>query len=194
MDKLANIIGKIEFSIREACNYDHSSAREESLCKILHDSFPKNSLLINTDEIDWSMLRAQKEYLVVTNYFWESEYTDGVIHFIDFIQDEASTVLGEEAVFGREPSPPPSPEPTNPSESSWQPIETAPKDGTMILVSSTDQGVCCVEWDCIAEAFPMSPVNCGFYFPYSEQDECGGAVMVENPTHWMPLPTPPENI
>jgi hypothetical protein len=101
MDKLANIIGKIEFSIREACNYDHSPAREESLCKILHDSFPKNSLLINTDEIDWSMLREQKEYLM---NLWEREYTDGLINFIDFIQDEASTVLGEEAVFGRSPA------------------------------------------------------------------------------------------
>ena len=34
---------------------------------------------------------------------WEREYTDGLINFIDFIQDEAATVLGEEVVFGRTP-------------------------------------------------------------------------------------------
>jgi hypothetical protein len=193
MDKL-NIREQIQEDIITCCEpYDHvTDGLVTKLCQIVCDRLPKSAVLINTDEVDWSMLREQKEYLVNTNYFWESEYTDGVIHFIDFIQDEASTVLGEEVVFGREPSP--SPEPTNPSESSWQPIETAPTDGTMILVSSTDQGVCCVEWDCIAEAFPMSPLVCGFYFPYSEQGECGGAVMVDNPTHWMPLPTPPENI
>ena len=100
MDKLASIKEKIEFAIREACNYDHSSARENSLCQIVHDSFPKNSVLINADEVDWESLREQKEYLLRHNSHWGSDHLDGLINFIDFIQDEVATVLGDEAVFG----------------------------------------------------------------------------------------------
>jgi hypothetical protein len=73
--------------------------------EVLAENLVKKLVLINTDEIDWSMLREQKEYLVTFTQHWESEQMDGIIHFIDFIQDEASTVLGEEVVFGRTPEP-----------------------------------------------------------------------------------------
>ena len=55
----------------------------------------------------------------------------------------------------------------------WQPIETAPKDGSFILLA-TPKGR-------IADGF-WSLVYGVWSWPY---------VMVE-PTHWMPLPTPPK--
>jgi hypothetical protein len=64
----------------------------------------------------------------------------------------------------------------------WQPIETAPKDGTTILgadfCSFTNQwNISTVSWD-----GAWSLVITG---AYAEDDKW-------NPTHWMPLPTPPE--
>lgn len=59
------------------------------------------------------------------------------------------------------------------SDSSWQPIDTAPKDGTDILayLGKGRVGVVCW-WD--------SPP--GWYSMKS----------AEQPTHWKPLPAPPE--
>ena len=72
--------------------------------------------------------------------------------------------------------------------SGWQPIETAPKDGTEILVAFRRHGVKSVQWGtpegmdnpiwCVDDhklgPFPMRGV--------STRDELG----------WMPLPAPPE--
>lgn len=70
----------------------------------------------------------------------------------------------------------------------WQPIETAPKDGTNILLligGKVIQGYwCCEKWN---DAFPGWDVvvlpshGCG----------CCGDTNPE-PTHWMPLPKAPE--
>ncbi len=187
MDKL-NIREQIQEDIITCCEpYDHvTDGLVTKLCQIVCDRLPKSAVLIYTDEIDWNLLREQKEYLVDTNYFLESEYTDGIINLIDFIQDEASTVLGEEVIFGREQSP----------ESSWQPIETAPKDGTPILVfkpaGEYGELLELVAWETLTHC--LDDPESGWLCPYSEQDERGGGVFVDNPTHWMPLPTPPENI
>lgn len=64
----------------------------------------------------------------------------------------------------------------------WQPIETAPKDGTDILVF-TDRGV-----------FEAAFVG-DSYWEFAVADFhgclcCSGNG--DNPTHWMPLPQPPE--
>jgi len=59
------------------------------------------------------------------------------------------------------------------NETAWRPIETAPKDGSFILLA-TPKGR-------IADGF-WSLVYGVWSWPY---------VMVE-PTHWMPLPTPPK--
>ena len=54
----------------------------------------------------------------------------------------------------------------------WQPIETAPKDGTRVLIFSVDEVVVAhYEGDMWCE---------------NEYDN-----LWHNPTHWMPLPEPP---
>jgi len=56
----------------------------------------------------------------------------------------------------------------------WQPIETAPKDGRWILVARDDmQGV--VWWNKNSDHWALAPLS---YF--------------DRPTHWMPLPQPPQ--
>jgi hypothetical protein len=68
----------------------------------------------------------------------------------------------------------------------WQPIETAPRDGTHILVLMEDAMIEAWwdttygtgEWDCVS----VSRHGCGCCS--SENDE---------PTHWMPLPARPSN-
>lgn len=63
--------------------------------------------------------------------------------------------------------------------SDWQPIETAPKDGTRILIAtrSIDGGVQLVAW--------FGPACAAFY------DETGDSYI--DATHWMPLPSPPQD-
>lgn len=65
----------------------------------------------------------------------------------------------------------------------WQPIETAPKDGTDILVKS-EEGVYQARWLkfdlerlCYFEALRLSEHGCG----------CCGDDSAK-PTHWMPIP------
>lgn len=71
--------------------------------------------------------------------------------------------------------------------SSWQPIETAPKDGSEMLIWlgapwSRVEKACWYEpwsnWQ--AGAFPIDPARDDFH-------GIGRSV----PTHWMPLPAPP---
>lgn len=59
----------------------------------------------------------------------------------------------------------------------WQPIETAPKDGTEFLVFCTDDGH---SYICFCNYLAG-----GYWNPDAE---VGGKL---NPTHWMPLPKPP---
>lgn len=65
------------------------------------------------------------------------------------------------------------------AEARWQPIETAPRDGTSILVF-TERGVFEATFDSYWE------------FAVADYHGClccsGGG---DNPTHWMPLPEPP---
>ena len=64
--------------------------------------------------------------------------------------------------------------------SAWQPIETAPKDGTSILVYGPD----------IRQPFYMDvcawPPNWEGKWPVAYMAYAAG-----EPTHWMPLPQPP---
>lgn len=55
---------------------------------------------------------------------------------------------------------------------SWQPIETAPRDGRQMILLLTASG-----WPQVA---------------FSNTWWIGGFSMGVGPTHWMPLPLPPE--
>jgi hypothetical protein len=68
--------------------------------------------------------------------------------------------------------------------STWQPIETAPKDGTEILAWDGIQRI--VAWfDVFSE---RQQVLCGRPgdWRFSDDDPC-------LPTHWQPLPAPPDH-
>jgi len=71
----------------------------------------------------------------------------------------------------------------NKVKSAWMPIETAPKDGTMILTCS-----------CNTVYYPQTSVWAS-YHPNAEGKQCWRTDRVcgdkLNPTHWMPLPPPP---
>jgi len=68
----------------------------------------------------------------------------------------------------------------------WQPIETAPKDGTAILVY--DEGAALVTWEVYRR---HQEEHADWCLMDSWQDEQGGYSTVNHPTHWMPLPEPP---
>jgi hypothetical protein len=61
----------------------------------------------------------------------------------------------------------------------WQPIETAPKDGTPILIYETTLGP--VTYVCFWNSFHE-------YWVEAEGEQYSSF----NPTHWMPLPEPPK--
>lgn len=67
--------------------------------------------------------------------------------------------------------------------SEWQPIETAPRDGTDILTWRASQktrlGVIC-------------GMHCGFWHPDMKEWQSSDLEWELLPTHWMPLPEPPE--
>lgn len=78
----------------------------------------------------------------------------------------------------------------------WQPIETAPKDGTLILVHFRCKGVRAVFWgspfdDEVDESNGLWCVDDDKHGPYALR---GYTVTGPSaPTHWMPLPAPPKD-
>lgn len=69
----------------------------------------------------------------------------------------------------------------------WQPIETAPKDGTPVIITRHDE-----TWGWVlgwGEYFQQGKivgwVSRGFREP-------PGELGLAHPTHWMPLPEPPK--
>lgn len=54
----------------------------------------------------------------------------------------------------------------------WRPIETAPKNGEVILWNGSF--ICMAQWNRIASRWH------------------DGVGFIDNPTHWQPLPEPPE--
>lgn len=61
----------------------------------------------------------------------------------------------------------------------WQPIETAPHDGTRVIVWSRD-------WAGGSEIAEFD----GFFDAWAESGD--GALLIPGPTHWRPLPAPPK--
>lgn len=80
-------------------------------------------------------------------------------------------------------------------ESGWQPIETAPKDGTGILLSNgkdVAEGHWYFEEGGTTEHRDMD----GRYIGQTESEGYAGWLdwdggMQPDPTHWMPMPPPP---
>ena len=75
----------------------------------------------------------------------------------------------------------------------WQPIETAPRDGTIIDVWLGDADMRDVEFYC-THGTRRSP---GWWFSNGKFRPLGGLepamTVFVTPTHWMPLPNPPED-
>lgn len=61
----------------------------------------------------------------------------------------------------------------------WQPIESAPRDGSLVLLTDADCDPChlIAQW------------NRGAW--WGEKTRSGRALVWETATHWMPLPDPP---
>lgn len=68
----------------------------------------------------------------------------------------------------------------------WQPISTAPKDGSEIIVGSVEGGVFAGFWSDV-------PNYWGHFGWFAESDRaaCDATRKPFQPTHWMPLPDPP---
>jgi hypothetical protein len=77
----------------------------------------------------------------------------------------------------------------------WQPIETAPKDGTRILVTNAkgdiDVGSYCEDWVTHTE-FVRKAKDGDVYKTVRENIGYWETNYAYCPTHWMPLPPPPE--
>ena len=72
--------------------------------------------------------------------------------------------------------------------SEWQPIETAPRDETDILVAGGTHGNECVSCEFHGAKFTGVAIA---YWDKREKWFSGGECDYYHPTHWMPLPTPP---
>ncbi len=70
----------------------------------------------------------------------------------------------------------------------WQPIETAPKDGSLILVFEptchADEQIWMTEWRANTAATSWGGSEGGAWTIYMDGQRI-------EPTHWMPLPAPP---
>ncbi len=77
----------------------------------------------------------------------------------------------------------------------WQPIETAPKDGArVILWTRTDITLFYCEYvETICEGEHVIGAQVGRWEDASAYNEAGWRKeLIGEPTHWMPLPEPPE--
>lgn len=64
----------------------------------------------------------------------------------------------------------------------WQPIETAPKDGTVVVLA---------EWSDYHGAWQFGT---GYWRRYLPGFGDGFGWIGHAPTHWMPLPDPPDDV
>jgi len=62
----------------------------------------------------------------------------------------------------------------------WQPIETAPKDGRWILAASTEYAAVKISWNF-------------HHKDWARHGDKDAEPVLHQPTHWLPLPAPPED-
>ena len=74
--------------------------------------------------------------------------------------------------------------------STWQPIETAPRDGTWVLLADPD--LCDEHGVLLPVPAEFRPEVTGWGSPDGEWMDLHGCRVI-TPTHWMPLPEPPED-
>jgi hypothetical protein len=82
-------------------------------------------------------------------------------------------------------------------EASWQPIETAPKDGTVVYLCRGKR-VTAGNWESVISTSAEYHSNGTYLGQYEDGDSWegwiswdGGFTEEEPPTHWMPIPKPP---
>jgi hypothetical protein len=76
-----------------------------------------------------------------------------------------------------------------PCHQTWQPIATAPKDGTKVLVYATQYGT--AYWGC-AKWMEFDDGSHGWIGEsFTSEPEGNWTTFNEHPTHWLPLPAPP---
>lgn len=71
----------------------------------------------------------------------------------------------------------------------WQPIESAPKDGTVLILYSS-QGMEMGSWK-KDENYRDQPAK--WFSEEGDDWSTGYYYCPMDPTHWMPLPAPPKN-
>lgn len=82
--------------------------------------------------------------------------------------------------------------------SEWQPIETAPKDGTDILVYSANEGQAVAWWDAefgfdyVGPKLTYKLIGAWTAGTATGVGTLDGEYLALEPTHWMRLPAPPE--
>lgn len=69
--------------------------------------------------------------------------------------------------------------------SKWQPIETAPKDGTSVLLWFPSRQGYVGRQDCV-------PCHWSEWGGGVWENATSGHMQSDTPTHWMPLPAPPQ--
>ena len=52
--------------------------------------------MVDVSKVSWGLLKSQKRWLLEH----DNAHADGLVNFIDDIQDQAANLLGEEVVFG----------------------------------------------------------------------------------------------
>ena len=73
----------------------------------------------------------------------------------------------------------------------WQPIETAPRDGSEIIIATRGGYVSQAWFSEQAQAFCLLPLA---YLAYADPEDLPIVTPnIVNPTHWMPLPPPPQS-
>lgn len=76
----------------------------------------------------------------------------------------------------------------------WQPIETAPRDGTAILIYMPEASRLKVREACWATPWEGAPdEQCYWMTPHGPAGR-GYTILPMSVTHWMPLPEPPSNV